>query len=203
MSIQMQHLSPVWTHLTHIIVERAEGPYIYDTDGERWLDFTTGIGVTNTGHCHPAVVEAIREQAGKLLHGQANIVFHQPMLELAAELRQVLSPSLDTFFFSNSGAEAVEAAVKLARQATGRPNVIVFQGCPPGDPPVDGQTLKRSCTHVKERLNLRCSCDWRRNPIYSNNDARTQNLSRVKDQPRVAHHLWWVYSVQREAPTDR
>lgn len=92
------------------------------------MDFTCGIGVTNTGHCHPKVVEAIRQQAGLLLHGQANLVTHKPMLELVDQLRTIVHPSLDGFFFSNSGAEAVEGALKLARHATGRTNVIVFQG---------------------------------------------------------------------------
>ena len=102
--------------------------YVYDQDGSEYLDFTCGIGVTNTGHCHPRVVEAVREQAGKLLHGQINIVVHQPVLDLIAELRTIVPPGMDGFYFSNSGAEAVEGAIKLARQATGRTNVIVFQG---------------------------------------------------------------------------
>lgn len=122
------HLSPVWTHYTPIVVECARGCYLYDQDGNAFLDFTCGIGVTNTGHCHPRVVEAIQKQAGLLLHGQANIVTHKPMLELVEELRGIVDSSLDGFFFSNSGAEAVEGAVKLARHATGRPNIIVFQG---------------------------------------------------------------------------
>ena len=121
-------ISPVWTRLTPIVAERAEGAYVYDQDGTRYLDFTSGIGVTNTGHCHPKVVQAIQEQAAKLLHGQVNIIFHPPLLELAEELRTIVPEGLDCFFFSNSGAEAVEGAVKLARHATGRPNVIVFQG---------------------------------------------------------------------------
>jgi 4-aminobutyrate aminotransferase len=122
------HISPVWTRYTPIVAERAEGAYVYDQDGARYLDFTCGIGVTNTGHCHPKVVRAIQEQAAKLLHGQANIIFHPPLVELAEELRTVVPEGLDSFFFSNSGAEAVEGAVKLARHATGKPNVIVFQG---------------------------------------------------------------------------
>jgi 4-aminobutyrate aminotransferase len=121
-------ISPVWTRYTPIVVERAEGATVYDRDGTRYLDFTCGIGVTNTGHCHPKVVRAIQEQAAKLLHGQANIVFHPPLLDLAEELRTIVPAGLDSFFFSNSGAEAVEGAVKLARHATGRPNVVVFQG---------------------------------------------------------------------------
>jgi len=124
----LPHLSPVWTHGTDIIASRAEGAYVYDLDGRAYLDFTCGIGVTNTGHCHPKVVAAIREQAGLLLHGQANIILHQPMLELVRSLMPIVPPTIDDFFFSNSGAEAVEGAIKLARHATGRSNVIVFQG---------------------------------------------------------------------------
>lgn len=123
-----KHLSPVWTHYSDVIIDHAEGAYLYSTDGRKILDFTCGIGVTNTGHCHPKVVEAIREQAGLLIHGQANLVTHKPMLELVAELRTIVPRSMDGFFFSNSGAEAVEGALKLVRHATGRPNVIVFQG---------------------------------------------------------------------------
>ncbi len=121
-------ISPVWKRYTPIVVERAEGAYIYGADGARYLDFTCGIAVTNTGHCHPRVVQAIQEQATRLLHGQVNIVYHRPLLELVEELRTIVPPPIDCFFFSNSGAEAVEGAVKLARHATGRPNVIVFQG---------------------------------------------------------------------------
>jgi len=122
------HMSPVWSRIFPIIAERAEGCYIYSVEGKKYLDFTCGIGVTNTGHCHPKVVEAIREQAGLFLHAQANIVIHKPMLQLIEELRQVVHPSIDGFFFSNSGAEALEGAVKLARAATGKPNIIVFAG---------------------------------------------------------------------------
>jgi 4-aminobutyrate aminotransferase len=122
------HMSPVWSRIFPIEAERAEGCYIYATNGKKYLDFTCGIGVTNTGHCHPKVVEAIRTQAGLFLHAQANIVVHQPMLQLIGELRTIVPPAIDGFFFSNSGAEALEGAVKLARAATGKPNIIVFQG---------------------------------------------------------------------------
>jgi 4-aminobutyrate aminotransferase len=122
------YLSPVWYRYTNIIAERGEGSTIYDVDGNAYLDFTCGIGVTNTGHCHPSVVKAVQEQAGRLLHGQINIIMHQPMLALVEALRQILPQELDGMFFSNSGAEAVEGAIKLARMASGRPNIIVFQG---------------------------------------------------------------------------
>ena len=122
------HMSPVWSRIFPIQAERAEGCYLYAADGKKYLDFTCGIGVTNTGHCHPKVVEAIREQAGLFIHAQANIVVTKPMMELIAELRQIVPATIDGFFFSNSGAEAIEGAVKMARMVTGKPNVIVFQG---------------------------------------------------------------------------
>jgi 4-aminobutyrate aminotransferase len=123
-----QHLSPAWSRYSDLVAERAEGAYIYASNGRRYLDFTCGIGVTNTGHCHPKVVAAVQAQAAKLIHGQINLVYHQPVLDLVTELLPVVPPHLDGFFLSNSGAEAVEASIKLARQATGRPNLIVFQG---------------------------------------------------------------------------
>jgi 4-aminobutyrate aminotransferase len=123
-----KHISPVWSRSTDLYVERGEGSYLYTTDGRKLLDLTCGIGVTNTGHSHPRVVKAVQDQAAKLLHGQANIVIHQPMLELIEELQKIVPSYIDGFFFSNSGAEAVEGAVKLARMATKRTNIVVFQG---------------------------------------------------------------------------
>ncbi len=123
-----QHLSPVWTHLTQMQPVRGEGIYLYDAEGNRYTDFSSGIGVTSTGHCHPNVVAAIQKQAEILLFGQMNIVISPVAVELSEELNKITPPEIDTFFFSNSGAEAVEASVKLARQATGKRNIIVFQG---------------------------------------------------------------------------
>jgi len=123
-----QHISPVWSRAHSIEVERGEGIYIYDVNGERYIDFTCGIGVTNTGHCHPKVVQAAQEQVGKIIHAQVNIFHHKPLLELGKALNEITPENIDTFFFSNSGAEAVEGAVKLAKHASGKPNVIVFNG---------------------------------------------------------------------------
>jgi 4-aminobutyrate aminotransferase len=110
------------------VAERGEGIYIFSTDGRRFLDFTCGIGVTNTGHCHPKVVAAAQLQLGRLIHGQINIVYHEPVLRLIEALLPEMPPGLDTFFFANSGAEAIEGAMKLARAATGRDGIICFQG---------------------------------------------------------------------------
>ncbi|MCC7359615.1 MAG: aminotransferase class III-fold pyridoxal phosphate-dependent enzyme [Anaerolineales bacterium] len=130
MTPDLSHISPVWGRAVPatLVADRGEGAYLYTTDGRRYLDFTSGIGVTNTGHAHPRVVAAIQAQAAKLLHGQANIVFHEPLIQLTQALAELLPPSLDSYFFSNSGAEILEAAVKLAKAATQRPNIIVFSG---------------------------------------------------------------------------
>lgn len=109
-------------------VERALGCELWDTDGRRWLDFTSGIAVTNTGHCHPKVVAAIQAQAAKIIHAQANILIHQPMLQLASALGATFPDPLDTVFFTNSGAEAIEGAVKLAKMATHRSAILAFRG---------------------------------------------------------------------------
>jgi len=121
------YVSKIWPHLLEAIIVRGEGTYIWDQAGRRYLDFTSGIGVANTGHCHPRVVTAIRKQAGRLLHLQANTAYHESMLLLIGALREIVPSELDAFFFTNSGAEAVEAALKLARHATGRTNIIAFQ----------------------------------------------------------------------------
>ncbi|BDB58707.1 MULTISPECIES: aminotransferase class III-fold pyridoxal phosphate-dependent enzyme [Rhodococcus] len=124
----MTRLSPRLLQATPVTVDHAEGCYVHGTDGRRYLDFTAGIGVTSTGHCHPHVVEAARRQIGSLIHGQYTTVMHRPLLELTERLGAVLPEGLDSLFFANSGSEAVEAALRLARQATGRPGIVVFHG---------------------------------------------------------------------------
>ncbi len=124
----MTALSPHLRQATPVVAARGEGVHLYDQDGRRYLDFTAGIGVTSTGHCHPKVVAAAQEQVGTLIHGQYTTVMHQPLRRLVDKLGEVLPAGLDSLFFTNSGSEAVEAALRLARQATGRPNVIVCHG---------------------------------------------------------------------------
>lgn len=124
----MAQLSPLLKQATPVQAARGEGVYLYDTEGRRHLDFTAGIGVTSTGHCHPAVVKAAQEQVGTLIHGQYTTVMHQPLLRLAEKLGEVLPEGIDSVFFANSGSEAVEASVRLARQATGRSMIVAFDG---------------------------------------------------------------------------
>ncbi|MBB6373595.1 4-aminobutyrate aminotransferase [Pseudonocardia eucalypti] len=124
----MARLSPVLKQATPVRATRGEGVYLYDADDRRYLDFTAGIGVVSTGHCHPKVVEAAQRQVGTLIHGQYTTIMHQPLLTLTDKLGEVLPPRLDSVFYMNSGSEAVEASVRLARHATGRPGVISFSG---------------------------------------------------------------------------
>jgi 4-aminobutyrate aminotransferase len=123
-----EFLSPVTPCLTHLRPVRGERIYLHDEAGVRWTDFTSGIGVVNTGHAHPSVVAAIRAQAERLLFAQIGIGTSPLAGALAQRLVGLLPEGLGQVFFTNSGAEATEAAVKLVRHATGRPNVVVFQG---------------------------------------------------------------------------
>ena len=125
---QTASLSPALKQATPVVVDTAAGSWIRGTDGRDYLDFTTGIGVTSTGHCHPHVVAAAQAQCAKIIHAQYTTVMHTPLLELTARLGAVLPVGLDSVFYANSGSEAVEAAVRLARMATAKPNIIVFQG---------------------------------------------------------------------------
>lgn len=110
-------------------VVKAEGCYYYGVDGKKYLDFTSGIAVENVGHRHPKVVEAIKNSADHLIHGPSGVIIYESILKLAAELQKVLPPKLDNFFFANSGTEAIEGALKLAKFVTKRPYAVSFTGC--------------------------------------------------------------------------
>jgi 4-aminobutyrate aminotransferase len=124
----MRHMPHFVNPLTPIVIDHAKGSWVYDTDGGKWLDFVVGIAVVNTGHCHPKVVAAVQDQAAKISHAQMGIYRHAPMLELSEKMVQILPDGMDGLMYANSGAEAVENAVKLAKQATRRPGIIAFQG---------------------------------------------------------------------------
>ena len=123
-----KYLSPVWGHLTTVKPVKGEGVYLWDAEGTRFTDFTSGIGVTNLGHTHPNIAEAIRDQATKMHFGQMNVVMMPQFIELSEKLHDITPDGISSFFFANSGAEATEAAVKLARHASGKKNIIVFNG---------------------------------------------------------------------------
>lgn len=122
-------LSPSYTRGYPLVVARGEGAMIEDVDGNRFLDCNAGIAVVATGHCHPKVVQAIREQAGKLIHMSGTDFYYENMVQLAEKL-VALAPgnSAKRVYFGNSGTEAVEAALKMARYHTGRGQFVAFFG---------------------------------------------------------------------------
>jgi 4-aminobutyrate aminotransferase len=122
-------VSPSYTRYYPLVVDRGSGCVIEDVDGNLFLDFTAGIAVVNAGHCHPEVVAAIQDQAAKLLHMSGTDFYYRPQIELAERLAKAApGPSPKKVFFANSGAEAVEGALKLARWHTDRSRVVAFFG---------------------------------------------------------------------------
>ena len=146
------HLSQVLYRYTPLVIDHAQGSYLYTVDGRRILDFASGIAVTNLGHGHPDVVKAAHQQLDKLVHISV-VAHHQPAIQLAERIASLAPGKLDKVFyydlqvrlaeelativpiqggvksfFGNSGAEAIEACIKLARYATGRAGIIAFQG---------------------------------------------------------------------------
>jgi 4-aminobutyrate aminotransferase len=120
-------MSPSYTRAYPLVVRRARGAMIEDMDGNRFLDFTAGIAVTNVGHSHPRVVAAIRRQANRLIHMSGTDFYYVPQVRLAERLAALApGPGEKRVFFTNSGAEAIEAALKLARRHTGRNRVMAF-----------------------------------------------------------------------------
>src|SRR6478736_6826677 len=122
-------VSPSYTRVYPLVVDQGSGAVIRDVDGNLFLDFTAGIAVCTTGHCHPEVVAAIRDQAGKLIHMSGTDFYYIPQIELAEALVELApGPSPKKVFFCNSGAEAIEAALKLSRHHTHRSRVVAFYG---------------------------------------------------------------------------
>src|SRR4051812_6771028 len=122
-------MSPSYTRVYPLVVRRAKGAMVEDVDGNRFLDFTAGIAVTNVGHSHPRVVRAIEKQSRRLIHMSGTDFYYAPQVRLAERLA-ALAPGSDPkrVFFTNSGAEAIEAALKLARRHTGRNRALSFLG---------------------------------------------------------------------------
>ena len=124
-----QVVSPSYTRDYPLVIARGEGAFVEDVDGNVFLDCTAGIAVTSTGHSHPDVVAAIVEQAGKFLHMSGTDFYYELQARLGEELSAIAPmPGPHKTFFANSGTEAIEAAIKLARHHTKRPNLIAFFG---------------------------------------------------------------------------
>ncbi|WP_079526208.1 aspartate aminotransferase family protein [Halobacillus hunanensis] len=137
MSTKLKELFPQMSNLLapsmakdhpNLPVVKEEGCYYYGEDGKEYLDFTSGIAVTNVGHRHPKVVQAIKDGADQLTHGPSGVIMYESILELSKRLGERLPGELDCFFYGNSGAEAIEGALKLARHVTERPYAVSFTG---------------------------------------------------------------------------
>lgn len=129
-----------------LVINRGEGAMIEDVDGNIFLDWVGGVGVLNVGYSHPALVEAVEAQSHKFFHAMMNIVTHEGYIELAEKMNQIVPVRSNKrkTMFANSGAEAIENAVKIARSYTGRPNIIVFSGA------FHGRTLLASTMTAKK-----------------------------------------------------
>lgn len=121
-------ISPVLGHYTQVEVAYGRGCYLYDRHDKAYLDFSSGIAVTSTGHCHPEVVSAIQRQAAQLIHGCIGVVYYEPPVTLAETIGRICGGRLDTVFFTQSGTEAMEAALKLVKYVSRKPKVVVFEG---------------------------------------------------------------------------
>lgn len=126
-----QHVARGVSRLTQHVLKKGAGSWVWNDQGQKILDLTCGIGVTNLGHVHPRVSQAAHEQVDQIVHAQCAIGYSETYLELIQKMLPTfakIDPRLDNVFFWNSGSEAVEASIKLAREVTGKNNVIVVQG---------------------------------------------------------------------------
>ena len=122
-------VSPSYTRCYPLVAANGEGAIVEDVDGNRFLDFNAGIAVVAAGHCHPRVVEAIQQQAARLIHMSGTDFFYEELVALAEKLAEIAPGDVPRrVSFCNSGAEAIEGAIKLARWATKRDKIIAFYG---------------------------------------------------------------------------
>jgi len=124
-----KYISPSYTRSYPLVAKRGHGVVVEDVDGNEFFDFSAGIAVTSTGHCHPEVVAAIQKQAAELIHMSGTDFYYESMVTLAERLSKIAPmPGPHKIYYGNSGAEAVETALKLARYHTKRTNIIAFYG---------------------------------------------------------------------------
>jgi 4-aminobutyrate aminotransferase len=129
LKLDARYISPSYTRSYPLVAQSGRGAIVEDVDGNQFLDFNAGIAVVSTGHCHPQVVEAIQRQAGELIHMSGTDFYYPQMVEFAQKLESLTpGPSPKRFYYGNSGTEAVEAAMKLARYSQGRDKFIAFFG---------------------------------------------------------------------------
>ena len=145
----LEHIGQTSPSPLMLEIERAEGSFLYGRDGRDYIDLISGVSVSNTGHRHPAVVAAVKEQTDRYLHLMVyGEVVQSPQVRYASRLASLLPPSLGSVFFVNSGSEAIEGAIKLARRYSGRNEIIYFRnayhGSTTGALSVQGSELYRN-----------------------------------------------------------
>jgi len=129
LALDAAYVSPSYTRPYPLVARRGQGAIVEDVDGNRFLDFTAGIAVVATGHCHPRVVEAVQKQAAELIHMSGTDFYYPSLARLAQKLAEIApGDNQKKVYFGNSGTEAIEAAIKLARYRTGRDKMIAFLG---------------------------------------------------------------------------
>jgi 4-aminobutyrate aminotransferase len=128
MTSAASHTSKVWAKTTDLQVVSGRGCRVVAADGTEYLDFTAGIAAASTGHSHPKVVQAIVDQAARFIHAQQNVYTHDLLEPLGDKLNEITPASIDTFFYASTSDEVLEVAVKVAKHATGRHNIVVFDG---------------------------------------------------------------------------
>ncbi|MFJ6266729.1 aspartate aminotransferase family protein [Lysinibacillus xylanilyticus] len=167
-------------------VVKSEGLFYIGVDGRKYLDFTSGIATENTGHRHPKVITAIKDQVDHLVHGPIGIINYDSIILLAKKLREILPDPLDCFFFGNSGAEAIEGAVKLARHVTRRPYVVSFIGG------FHGRTmgaLSLTTSKSKYRRNL---------PVGANMTYQLPYAQLTETPEGLNHDEYWSEHVEKD-----
>ncbi|MDD5455435.1 MAG: aminotransferase class III-fold pyridoxal phosphate-dependent enzyme [Candidatus Margulisbacteria bacterium] len=157
-----QYISPVLSHFTRLEVDHAEGLYLYTVDGKKYIDFTSGIGVVNTGHVHPNIYKAICEQTKKLIHIAAGIAYYAPHSNLAEKIVKITGFKEASVFFTQSGSEAIEASLKLARYVSKKKKLLAFSGA------FHGRTLGALSITYKEKYKKGYE-DWLINSVITAN----------------------------------
>jgi acetylornithine/succinyldiaminopimelate/putrescine aminotransferase len=187
-----------------IEVERAEGVYFYDTEGKKYLDLIAGIAVCNTGHSHPVIVKAVKEQLDKYMHVMVyGELVQQPQVELAEKLCSFLPDSLNSVFFVNSGSEAVEGALKLAKRSTGRTELIHFEnayhGSSHGAMSMMGNETYKSAFQplLPDTKSIRFGVEEDLLKITENTAAIIVELIQGEAGVRIASAIYWQKLKQR------
>jgi acetylornithine/N-succinyldiaminopimelate aminotransferase len=153
-TIENSHMPPFFTKIP-VSIERGDGVYVWDEDGNKYLDLTAGWGVTSIGHAHPTIQTALKKQAARILQNPNSGLTYSPVrARLLSLLEEILPANLTRVFFTNSGAEANDAAIKLARKVTGRRNVVAMEGS------FHGRTISTASAtgQAKHRENITLLC---------------------------------------------